>query len=70
MSKGSDTVPETNAVKEWKKNNTQHFGFRLQNSTDADILAYIKEQTAQGKSVQGIIKDALRLAIRNAKTAE
>ena len=53
----------------WKKKNTTRYTLRLQNSTDADILAYIQEQTAKGKSVQGIIKDAIRLAIKN-ETAE
>lgn len=58
---------ETEARKAWTKENTVHFGIKLQRSTDADILRYL-----EGKSIQTEIKRGLRLLIasENRKTEE
>lgn len=45
--------------KEWEKANTELISVRLQKSTDADILDYLR-----GKSKQGEIKSALREKIQ------
>lgn len=53
--KGAAKMPESEAKKAWKKENTVMIHARLQKGTDADILAYL-----EGKSVQAEIKKALR----------
>ena len=52
----------------WQAENTAHFGFRLQNSTDADIIEYLAKAKADGRSVQGEIKKALRMLIASTQT--
>lgn len=54
-----DKMGETEARKEWTKKNTTYFGIKLQNSTDADILAALDG----ADSKQGEIKRLLRIAI-------
>ena len=51
--------------KKRKEECTTMFSMRLQNSTDADILEYLAQQMAQGKTRQGIIKQALREYMKN-----
>lgn len=46
--------------REWEKANTTRMSFKFQNSTDADILAYLRKQP----SMQGAIKEALRERMR------
>lgn len=46
----------------WKKENTVHYGFRLQKSTDADIIAYLERHGKQPE-----IKRLIRKAIEEEK---
>lgn len=59
-------MPESEATKKWKQENTVHFGFRLQRRTDADIL----EKLESVPSKQGYIKDAIRAAIAREQTQD
>lgn len=60
-------VSESEAKKNWRKENTVMIAIRLQKKTDADILSYL-----DGKQNQTEIKRALRLLIEteNKKSAE
>jgi hypothetical protein len=49
-------ITETAARKKWTQKNTTHITMKLQNSTDADIIEYLR--TCDSK--QGIIKKAIR----------
>jgi len=51
---------ESEAKRKWQRENTVQIGFKLQKSTDADILEYF-----EGKQKQTIIKAALREYIQN-----
>ena len=54
--KGMDAMTESEARKEWVKQNTRFFGLKLQRSTDADII----EQLESVESIQGYIKELIR----------
>ena len=58
-------MPHTEAHKEWLKKNTVMLSFRLQRSTDADILEYLSD-----KKTQTEVKRALRLLIEIEKQKE
>ena len=58
-------MAQTEAYKQWAKDNTVMITMRLQKTTDADILQFL-----EGKSKQTIIKDALREYIKNHTPAE
>lgn len=60
-----DKMGETKARKEWTKKNTTYFGIKLQNSTDADILAALDG----AESKQGEIKRLLRVALEMEKNS-
>lgn len=49
-------MPESEAKRQWQKENTVFIGLKLQKSTDADIIAFL-----DGKVKQAEIKKALRL---------
>lgn len=51
-------VAESEAKRNWRKENTVMISVRLQRSTDADILSFL-----EGKQNQTEIKRALRLLI-------
>lgn len=51
-------MPETEARKQWVKDNTRFVGLRLNNHTDADILEAI-----DGKPMQTEIKRLIRKAL-------
>lgn len=53
-------MPESNARKEWTKQNTTFIGLKLNQHTDKDIL-----DALDGKSKQTEIKRLLRIAINN-----
>jgi len=54
-------IEETKKKKmQWDKENTMHYGFKLQKSTDSDIIAYMED-----KPKQTTIKKALRLLIKS-----
>jgi len=53
---------ESDAHKRWAKENTVVYTYRLQKSTDADIIAYL-----DGKAKQTIVKAALREYMENHK---
>ncbi|MBP3900133.1 MAG: hypothetical protein J6D53_01555 [Blautia sp.] len=53
-------MPESNARKEWTKQNTTFIGLKLNQRTDKDIL-----DALDGKSKQTEIKRLLRIAINN-----
>lgn len=59
-------MPESEATKKWKKENTVHFGFRLQRRTDADIL----EKLESVPSKQGYIKRLIREDIAREQTQD
>ena len=46
---------ESEARKKWARENTVVYTYRLQKSTDADIIAFL-----EGKAKQTIVKAALR----------
>ena len=48
-------MAQTEAYKNWAKENTVMISLRFQKSTDADIIAYLED-----KPKQTIIKEALR----------
>ena len=54
--KGAPKMADTDAHAAWMKENTVVISIRLQKSTDADIIEFLKD-----KSKQGVIKQALRL---------
>lgn len=58
-------VGESEAKRNWRKENTVIIKARLQKSTDADILRYL-----EGRSPAGEIKRALRLLIETEKDRE
>jgi len=51
-------MAESESRKAWTKANTYQFGTKLQNSTDADIIAFLS-----GKTRQQVIKTAIRYYI-------
>lgn len=51
-------MPDSEAKKNWMKENTIHFTIRLNKKTDADILAAL-----EGKARQTEIKHLIRIAI-------
>lgn len=61
-SKGEKLMAVTDKRREWLKENTVFIGLRLQKSTDADILDYLKDKANQTE-----IKRALRLLIETEK---
>lgn len=58
-------MSESEAKRNWRKENTIIVKARLQRSTDADILQYL-----EGKSPAGEIKRGLRLLIETEKGRE
>lgn len=52
-------MPDSKAKVEWMKANTTHIGLKLNNKTDADILAAL-----DGKPRQTEIKRLIRLALQ------
>lgn len=52
-------MPDSKAKVEWMKANTTHIGLKLNNNTDADILAAL-----DGKPRQTEIKRLIRLALQ------
>ena len=59
-------MPDSEAVKKWRQENTVVFTMRLQRRTDADIL----EKLESVPSRQGYIKDAIRAAIAREQTQD
>jgi len=55
-------VPDSNAKKEWIKNNTDFIGLKLNHNTDADIIEKLKDKPKQTE-----IKRLLRIAIQKEK---
>ena len=55
-------MPDSQAKRDWQKENTVFIGLKLQKSTDADILQFL-----DGKVKQAVIKAALREYIQNHK---
>ena len=53
-------MPTRNSETEWKKLHTVIIRMRLQKSTDKDILSFLEARKAEGLSVAGVIKAALR----------
>ena len=51
-------MADSEAKKAWTKANTYQFGVKLQNSTDADIIAFFA-----GKTRQQVLKTAIRYYI-------
>ena len=51
---------------QWAKDHTQFVGLKLNNNTDADILAAINA----AKSKQGFIKEAIRFYLKAATNSE
>ena len=45
---------------EWNKENKVFIGLSLMRSTDRDIIDFLDSQGKQGKTRQGVIKEALR----------
>ena len=58
---------ETEARKEWVKNNTVFIGMRLQKSTDADILEQLDRAAAVGVGKQTEIKRLIRIGLEAEK---
>lgn len=56
---------ESEAKRNWRKENTVMLSVRLQKSTDADILEYLR-----GRPAQTEIKKGLRLLITETKKEE
>lgn len=53
-------MPDSNAKRDWDKENTVFVGLKLNNKTDADIIAWLAKQTSR----QGAIKNAIRSSMR------
>ena len=60
MSEEERKYYESEAKRKWQKENTVFIGVKLQKTTDADILDFLK-----GKQKQTTIKEALREYIAN-----
>ena len=45
---------------QWKRENNVYIGLGLSKKTDADIIEYIEDKTAEGETKQGVIKRSLR----------
>lgn len=52
-------MPDSEAKREWTRENTKFVGLKLNNRTDADIIEWLGKDNKQGK-----IKDAIRKAIK------
>jgi len=57
-----ESIAEGQAHREWTKANTTFIGLKLNNRTDADILAVL-----EGKAKQSEIKRLLRIALQSEK---
>ena len=57
-----EIISESEAKRAWTKANTTHIGLKLNNRTDADILAAL-----EGKPKQSEIKRLLRIALQSEK---
>ena len=55
-------MADSEAKKAWMRENTTHIGLKLNNRTDADILAAL-----EGKQKQSEIKRLLRIALQSEK---
>ena len=63
MEEKKKSKPETEAHKQWVKDNTVFIGIRLQNNTDKELIEFLSAQTSK----QGAIKTALREYVANHK---
>ena len=61
---GVSQMPESQAKKDWMKQNTTFIGLKLNNKTDRDILEYL-----DGKQKQTEIKRLIRFAIENSNVS-
>ena len=61
MEEKKKSKPETEAHKQWVKDNTVFIGIRLQNNTDKELIEFLSKQ----QSKQGAIRAALREYISN-----
>lgn len=53
-------MPDSQAKRDWMKQNTTFIGLKLNNRTDADIL-----EALEGKQKQSEIKRLLRIALQS-----
>lgn len=65
-------MAQSEAHKNWVKENTVFIGIRLQKKTDEDILSFLRSNVNEEKKIgtQTIIKAALREYIANHKEEE
>ena len=61
MEEKRKSKPETEAHKQWVKDNTIFIGIRLQNNKDKELIEFLSAQPSK----QGAIKEALREYIAN-----
>lgn len=57
-----DTMTE--ARKQWEKEKKVKFSLNLQKSTDKDIIEYLEAKKSEGITVNGLVKDSLRLLMK------
>ena len=56
-------MPDSQAKKDWIKNNTTYFSIKLNNNTDAALIAKLRSV----KSVQGYIKELIKKDLENSQ---
>lgn len=66
MNRGNKPMPDSEAKKQWAKDNMSLIGLKLHNKKDADIINYLDRK---GKEKQKVIKAAIREYMK-AETAE
>jgi len=54
----------TEARKQWEKEKKVKFSLNLQKSTDKDIIEYLEAKKSEGITVNGLVKDSLRLLMK------
>ena len=60
--RGQKIIADSEAKRQWMKDNTTHIGIKLNNRTDSDIL-----EALEGKQKQTEIKRLLRIALQSEK---
>ena len=61
--KGMRAMGDSEAKKQWMRENTRFFGLKLNRTTDEELIAKLEEQ----ESIQGYIKDLIRKDVEREK---
>jgi hypothetical protein len=64
-----DYMRDKEAQRKWMKENKVFYGIHLMKNTDSDIIAYLDTVKANGGSMQGAFKDAIRFFLAHKDSA-